>query len=488
MQGKELKSTKTLAFGVMKMYQKTDRNQLKFYDFIQPFGGKLDINNRWVKLSEQINWDYIEDGYASLFGETGNPAKTCRVAFGSLLIQEKLHLTDKELVLQLTENPYLQYFIGNDEYSTKPPFTSPALVSFRKRFTAEMIAEINEGIFIKEKDDDEDNDGDTPNKGVLIIDATCAPADIAFPTDHELLNQSRKITEEIIDVLHKPDIGTKKRPRTYRKKARKSYLNLSRSKRKTTKAIRKAIRYQLECLTRNLRIIDNYKPSEDALNNRYNQLLQTIRTIYEQQKYMYTENVRSVPNRIVNLYQPYVRPIVRGKARAKVEFGSKIAISIVNGYTFIDKISFDSFNEGSELEDVLKNHKKRFGCYPTAIMADKIYRSSGNLALCKELGIRLSGPKLGRPTKNDKEERKQERIDTKIRNQVEGKFGEGKRKYGLDLVMTKLEETSKTAISIKFLVMNLERRLRVLFAFFENRANMLFGKCYNVGFCEYSVI
>jgi transposase, IS5 family len=100
-------------------------------------------------------------------------------------------------------------------------------------------------------------------------------------------------------------------------------------------------------------------------------------------------------------------------------------------------------------------------------MADQIYRARANWQFCKEHDIRLSGPKLGRPSKQvDRKQRRLELHDEKIRNSIEGKFGEGKRCYGLGRIMAKLKDTSETVITLQFLVMNLEHKLRVLLSQF----------------------
>lgn len=100
-------------------------------------------------------------------------------------------------------------------------------------------------------------------------------------------------------------------------------------------------------------------------------------------------------------------------------------------------MSFDAFNEGITLIESLENFRRRFGFYPKEAFADKIYRNRENLQFCKKNGIRFSGPPLGRPPKDEellKEQLRQERQDTGIRNAVEGKFGEGKRFYSLDRI------------------------------------------------------
>jgi hypothetical protein len=168
---------------------------------------------------------------------------------------------------------------------------------------------------------------------------------------------------------------------------------------------------------------------------------------------------------------------VRGKARKNTEFGAKISISCHNGYVFLDKISWDNYNESGDLIGQAEAYKERYGYYPESIHADKIYRTKANRAWCKDRDIRLSGPALGRPPKNiDPALKKQAQLDERVRNEadalnavarrlrahqaVEGKFGVAKRRFSLNLVMTRLPETSKTAIAITFLVMNLSTLLR----------------------------
>lgn len=162
----------------------------------------------------------------------------------------------------------------------------------------------------------------------------------------------------------------------------------------------------------------------------YRQLL-ILSELNRQQREMADQKKHSVADRIVSIEQPHVRPIVRGKAGARVEFGAKIAASLVDGYVWIESMQWDSFNEATTLQASVEAYKQRFGYYPAVIQADKIYRNRENLSYCKEHGIRLSGPKLGRPSKvqNEAVDRKQERQDAAERNAIEGKFGKGKRKF-----------------------------------------------------------
>ena len=468
------------------MYKKANKKQLSF---LLPFDGKLDPENRWVKLSEIIPWDDIEEKYAELFpANCGMPAKPLRMALGALIIKEKCSFSDRETVEQIKENPYLQYFIGLEEFKTEAPFDSSLMVHFRKRLGVDEIIDINEMICRAKaedenkdiNDDDNDHEPQSPdsenttqetddkqsNKGTLILDATCAPADIRYPTDLSLLNEARMKLEEIIDTLHKPLRGKRPKPRTYRKVARLEFLAVSKKRRPSKNQIRKAIGKQLGYIRRDLAAIEKLVEivGLGALSKRQLRNLWVINELYRQQEIMYKTKEHSIEDRIVSISQPHVRPIVRGKAGADTEFGAKVAISLADGYSYIEKISWDNFNEGITLIESVERFKERFGYYPKVVLADKIYRNRDNLKYCKKHGIRLSGPRLGRPPKvQDPQIRRQEYEDAKARNAVEGEIGVGKRRYGLGLIMACLQKTSETVIALQFMVMNLERKVRSLF-------------------------
>ena len=153
--------------------------------------------------------------------------------------------------------------------------------------------------------------------------------------------------------------------------------------------------------------------------------------------------------------------IVRGKSKAPTEFGAKISVSIVNGYTFLDRFSFNAYNEGksSEFERVVEKYRQRFGHYPERILVDKIYRSKSNRSFCKEHSIRMSGPKLGCPGKDHTTDIRQELQEIGERNEVECKIGNGKCKLGLSLIMAKLQITTGTMIGMEIFILNTQKML-----------------------------
>ena len=448
--------------------------QISLADFKQPVGMNLKESNRWVRKAQTIPWLEIEKRYAALFtNRKGNVAKPLRLALGACIIQAEYGYSDVETALQIQENPYLQYFCGYPGYDDeKLPFDPSLMVYFRKRLTPEVLGEINEMILreakarqakeIKSEDhDDSDHDsGQDGNSGTMIVDATCAPSNIRYPQDVSLLNEARENAEKLLDVLHDPTDG--KKPRTYRKRARKDYLKYTRCRKHTAKMTRKAIGKQLAYLRRDLDAIDGKLSLGKSLTTRQMERLDTICTIYEQQKYMYDNHTHSVPDRIVSVSQPFVRPIVRGKAGKPVEFGAKLDISVVDGWTRLECCSFDAYNEAGNLQEMVERFREREGHYPSRILADKIYRNRENLSYCKERGIRLSGPALGRPRKGDIRDKAQDYLDECERVEVERRFSLAKRKCGMGLVTAKLQETAAHVIAMSVLVLNLRKIQRAL--------------------------
>jgi len=458
------------------------RSQIALHEYPVGFGGiKVFPDNRWVKLAEIIPWELVDRKYSENFEgrTTGSPAIESRMAFGALIIKQELNLSDEDTVLMIRENPHCQYFLGMSEFTNHPPFDSSKMVAFRKRFPASAMAEINEAIIAKDHKDlppaDDDNDGDGGNSGTLILDATCAPADIHFPTDAGILSDARERSEQLIDELYVHGLDLSK-PRTHRRKARKAYLLLVRNKKPGYRLIRRTLRGQLQYLNRNLGHVRKFSRTR-PLNARQQTRLDVITEVYKQQKLMYVEKLHKVENRIVSVHQPWVRPIVRGKLTANTEFGAKLALSLENGYARIEKLSWDSFNESLTLIESCERYKERNGVCPERILADKIYRNRNNLNFCADHRIKMNGPKLGRPPKDRKlyeQQKYLERSEAGERNAIEGKFGEAKNRYGLNRVMARLSDTSDTVIHMTILVMNLKKRLRNLFDFFSHLSDFLF--------------
>ena len=180
-------------------------------------------DNRWVILSKKFPWEEIDREYQEHFKSSeGQVAIPSRLAFGALYIQAEEGYTDEQTRRNIQENPYLQYFCGFECYTMESPFDASMMTHFRKRISPEMIQRINDLVFAPEavastdnpEEDDSVNQEDSEdplsaqptekseNRGTLILDATCCPADIHYPTDVGLLNHARELVEKMIDLLY----------------------------------------------------------------------------------------------------------------------------------------------------------------------------------------------------------------------------------------------------------------------------------------------
>lgn len=238
------------------------QNQLALEGFESPFDQKLRSDNRWVVLANLIPWDEIVGIYLKHVppASTGRPSLSPRIVIGSLIIKHLCNLDDRETVDQISENMYMQYFLGFTSFSNEPPFDPSLFVEFRKRIGMDQVNAINEKI-----------------------------AELHF-----------------------------KKPRTYRKKARKFYLHVAQMKKKSNKDIRKANGQQLRFVKRDIQTIhsmlDVYEQKKKPFPLSFKELryFWIVQTLYNQQKTMYDHHARSIEHRIVSIHQPHGMLLMKG--------------------------------------------------------------------------------------------------------------------------------------------------------------------------------
>jgi len=447
------------------MYKTSDYEnvQLSFVNFNTTCGMQLDVDNEWIQKASWLPWRAWESLYEAMFpSHTGNVARSARMVIGSFIIQMRMGLSDRDLVEQIRQNPYYQYFIGLDAFQHDAPFSPTALVEWRKRIGVEFLIKINDLLCDATPAPRLSKRGKkTVNTGTLmatqICDATVAPQYIRFPQDVSLLNEARVKLEKMICYICETYQVDK--PRIYSRVAHKEYLAFAKSKRPSVEKIRSAVKGQLNYVRRDIHFVDCCIEKGFVLPAKDTETLATIHKLYEQQLYMYKNKTHKVEDRIVSISQPYVRPIVRGKASKPTEFGAKLHLSVdENGFGRIEYISFNAYNEGPMLIDAINAYKYRNGCYPERVLVDQIYRTRENLAFCKEHNIRISGPKLGKPVQDPAEKRRNRRTylkDNSDRIEVERYFSTAKRRNGMGVINRKREDTSLMTIAMSVLVTNI---------------------------------
>lgn len=185
--------------------------------------------------------------------------------------------------------------------------------------------------------------------------------------------------------------------------------------------------------------------TDSLLTVRQKSDLKIITRMYRQQKNHFENNDprESVRDRIVSVSKPYVRPIVRGKEMKGVEFGAKCNNILVDGLSFIEKLSFNAFSEGTRLPHCLKMHRKLFGVDARKVGGDAGYSGCANREYCKERGIHTSFVKRGRPSLEKKKENDIIRNElARVRaTRMEGSFGTQKEHYGLKRIKARTRLT-----------------------------------------------
>jgi len=264
------------------MIRYTSQNQLTIEEFKTPFEIKFNKENRWVKLGESMPWDALAKIYfRSMSLDKVAPPVDATIAIASMIIKHKMILDDREAIEAIRENMYMQYFLGLSEYTYEDVFDRALFTTLRYRLGAENfdamtlqiilrlekkydeaekdIVNQDNDIKLNESDDDikesgleENEEGpqanttkgkQKKNKGKLLMNATVADQMIAYPTDLGLLLRNREESERLIDELCET-LDIRHKPLTYRRLARKQYLNLAKNKNKSRKEIHKGIGQQ----------------------------------------------------------------------------------------------------------------------------------------------------------------------------------------------------------------------------------------------------
>lgn len=438
------------------MYRGKDRQALPLFSELFPFGGKLDPENRWLKIAKLIPWDEIERKYKRFFCERGRPSLDSRLVIGILLLKHMTGFSDDDIVKLVNENPYMQVFCGLDQFTTEPLLNSSSLSKIRKRLGKKYFAELERKtyeVLIERKI--------IKGKGVLL-DATVFPEYVRYPTDTGLLNEAREWTVSQIKSLG-DSLG--KKLRTYCRKARKEYLNFSKKKSRSRKFIQNTRKSLLQYLRRNVKqmqsLVDEAVQQGVKIKKKVLDRFDVVRTVLDQQFEMYRQKKNRIDDRIVSLHRPWTRPIVRGKSGdKKVEFGPKAALSYVDGFVFLDHISSDNFAEAALVNTQIEHYESLFGHKPPYATADKIYGNRENRKLLKKNKIRDAFEPLGRKARKKNPADRWRKQKQRERNLIEGSFGHGKNHFNLDKTKYYIEDGPEIWVRLGLLSMNLQTAVK----------------------------
>jgi len=400
----------------------------RYLMFLETPLGKLYQSIPFDELSNILPKKENKVGAPSWFGPSG--------FFGLMFLKHYTNLSDEKLIERLNTDWAMQFFCGI-QLKVCEGIKDAGIVSRVRQYLAEHIEiEDVQRILIKNWE------ADMENVHALLSDATAYESYIKYPSDVKLLWDCVYWVYQLIFTICK-ELKVK-RPRSRFLEQERKQLSYSKSRKKSHKMTRTRKKTLLYLLNKGLGqlkwLLNNHK-NEISLNQRQSIRVIYIKEILRQQKYMYDNQVNIVAKRIVSLFKPYIRPIVRGKENKKVEFGAKVNKSMVDGISLIDRLSFDAFNEALELKRSIRLHKERFGqCKQVGV--DAIYGTNSNRTFMKAKKIFHSLVRKGRASKYEKQEKLlRSHLGKERSTLLEGSFGNEKNHYGLNKVKARTEPT-----------------------------------------------
>ena len=393
--------------------------------FLESDLGKIYKSIPWKKLSESFGLDESTKGPLSIFSPQGK--------LGLMFLKHYAQVSDKKLIEQLNSNIDYQFFcdinLGFDRI-------------LNYKIVSQIRCELAENLNISEQEIVLSHYWSSYmiNKGNIFTDATCYESEVRYPTDQKLLWESVEWSHKQMKS-HCKDFGIKV-PRTKYLKWKKRNLGFSKMRRKTKSKRRSLTRSLLHLLNKINQELDNLESIYNIeMPDSYRDRRETISTIYQQQYSLFTTG-EYPKNRIVSISKNYLRPIVRGKEIKRVEFGAKVNKLQIDGINFIQHITFNAFNEGTQLESTIYKAQQLTKEKVKSIGADAIYATNANRKFVTNNDIKTDFRPKGKRPKDYKQQQALRQVISKERaTRLEGSFGKEKEHYHLKKIKAKTEKT-----------------------------------------------
>lgn len=401
---------------------------------------KVFLESELGQIYQAIPWDELASKFNKPIPRSNagkKPIFSIKGGLGLMFLKHHLGLSDEKLIQRVNTDWQLQYFCGVHLRFTSPVRDKDIVGRWRRFFGEHMdIDELQDVLGRAWKPY-------LNNTHTLMDDATCYESYIKYPTDVKLLWDC---SEFLFTTINKFSNRLKiAKPRTKYGNQQKKQMSYSKLRRKSKKRTDKRIRELLYWVERGLDLLQDLLNKYPALHDltavEVYEKIKTIRVIYGQQHAKFHIPDYRIRHRIVSLYKPYIRPIVRGKENKKVEFGAKVHISQVDHINFIEHLSFEAFHEGIRMWKSISKHIRRFGkC--TQYAGDQIYATNKNRKKATKRKIATSFKRKGRASKDEEQKSAMRKALGNARATIlEGSFGNEKNHYGLRKIKARLKET-----------------------------------------------
>lgn len=392
--------------------------------------GKLCKAIPWKSLIKTFGLkENVGPGPKSIFSPQGK--------IGLMFLKHYTGVSDRLLIEQLNGNIYYQLFCDMLIPVAAPIKCYKIVSSIRCALSASLNIDDLEAKLIAHWLPYMDN------LDQICVDATCYESSVRYPTDVKLLWESVGLIYQYLKQLSQ--LVGKKVPRSKLSEIKKAYTTYIRQRNPRKTRTRSIKRRLLGLLDKYQRAIDELEANHPLLqlSEQYQVHRRTIKTVYNQQ-YAWFHHQEKPKNRIISLFKPYLRPIVRGKEKKPVEFGIKVNKIIIDGIGFIEHLSFEAFHEGIRLPQSIAKAQKLTQTKVRILGADGIYSTNDNRRLVKKLNIQTDFVRKGRAGKHEPSRKKMAKMIKKERvSRLEGSFGNDKEHYHLKKILARTQANEK---------------------------------------------
>jgi hypothetical protein len=423
----------------------SDFAELTFVDLI------FNPEHPLLLLSAAIDWTGLVASLQKFYSAgLGRPSTPLRAQAAALMLKFIKHLPDRDTVACVHENIYAQRFCGLHPSQLKD-FMNPAtgLTQFRARIGSEGMLLIQAALT-------QSAQATSGKKGTtLIVDTTCVPADVLYPTDIRLLEKCRTNILKLFKQAREQGLAVFYR--TYSRTARKIFVTFAKLSKPARKKRQRVHKQLFQFVRRNLKQLADLRTraaAERGLDSKWDPLLrdflrtlkqteQKVRIILHQQRQV-RSGLTSIPNRIVSFHKDHVRPIMRGKFPLSTEFGPKVLVAVVKGVTHVIRTFQNNVSDATLVTPALRWFKNTFGRLPRKILGDRGFFARWRVGFLKGIGI---VPGLQSRGKNIHLSPAEVRMIHQ-RLPIEAFISLGKRKFGWNKCLARIPHHENSWISI----------------------------------------
>jgi transposase, IS5 family len=344
----------------------------------------INMKHELVKLAQTISWPAIEATCGEAYTEgPGMPPLPTRLMAGLAILKHTFDLSDEELCARWVENPYFQYFCGEEFFLHELPFDRSSITRWRQRMGEERIAALLQESLSVAVRSGAMAPQDTRR---VIVDTTVQPKAVMFPTDGKLLHRAR---EKLVWLTKKVGLDLRQSYTRVGKLALIKHQRYAHAKqfKRAGKALRKLKTY----LGRTIRDIARQIAGDDELQGIFRRPLHLASRVLEQR-----QNQRG--RKVYSLHAPEVECIGKGKAHAPYEFGVKVSIATTlkrskgGQFALHAKVLPGNPYDGHTLAEVIPDMEKTIGNGIERLLADAGYRGH-NAPLSHRFKVYTSGQK-----------------------------------------------------------------------------------------------